>query len=292
MIVDKIYTYLNEEGKTIDEAVLEQALVQFRRVLVRQLMKDREERPGRLYVTRFSHPCARKGAYQYHGFKGEDLQPRVKLNFLLGDMVELALMSVAKLAGCDIDLGNTWVSLKIDGQEIGGFIDGLYSDGEKLYVAEFKKVSPYSFQRIEKEGIDDTWGYISQVHAYMKALQIPRAVFVVSDGQTGALNERVVRFDEQIMEAMEERGRAILASTPDGLPPRAFLPIEETYYKKPTGKYKLDLQCSYCDMKGHCWPEAEFATKAGKPVWYLDKEASREFAEFEAIYEKGASDEK
>ena len=268
MIVDRIYEYLNEEGKTIDEAILEEVVKRFERVVIRQLMQDREEKPGRLYVTRFSHPCARKGAYGYHAFEAEELAPRVKLNFLIGDAVELAVMATAKLAGCDIGLSNDRVELEIDGVTVGGYIDGLFHDGKDLFVAEFKKMSPYGYRRVETQGITDEWGYVSQVHAYMKALDLDRSIFVILDGQSGTLNERVVEFDPDIWKAMEERGRAILKSTPEDLPPGAFEPE-----RAQNGRMELELRCRYCQYKHHCWPRAQLALRGNKPSWYIKEQS-------------------
>ena len=265
MIVDRIYEYLNEEGKTIDEAILEEVTKRFERVVIRQLMQDREEKPDRLYVTRFSHPCARKGAYAYHAFEAEQLAPWAKLNFLIGDAVELAVMAMAKLAGCDIGLSQDRVGLEIDGVTVSGYIDGLFSDGKDLYVAEFKKMSAFAFKRVETQGITDEWGYVSQVHAYMKALDLERSIFVILDGQTGALNERVVEFDPAVWKAMEERGKAILKSTPEELPPRAFEPERAT-----NGKMELELRCRYCQHKRHCWPEAQLVLRHNKPFWFVE----------------------
>jgi len=268
VIVDRIYEYLNEEGKTIDEAILEEIVKRFERVVIRQLMQDREEKPGRLYVTRFSHPCARKGAYAYHAFEAEELAPRVKLNFLIGDAVELAVMATAKLAGCDIGLSNDRVGLEIDGVTVSGYIDGLFHDGKDLYVAEFKKMSPFGFKRVEKEGITDEWGYVSQVHAYMRALDLERSIFVILDGQSGTLNERVVEFDPNIWKAMEERGRAILKSTPEDLPPGAFEPE-----RAKNGRMELELRCRYCQYKHHCWPGVQLVLRGNKPSWYIKEQS-------------------
>jgi len=256
MIVDRIYQYLNGEGKAIDEAILEEVTSRFETVVVRQLMRDREERPGRLYVTRFSHPCARKGAYAYHGFEAEELVPRAKLNFLIGDAVELAVMATAKLAGCDIGLSNERVEFELDGATVSGYIDGLFSDGKALYVAEFKKISAFAYKRVEREGVTDEWGYVSQVHAYMKALELDRAIFVVLDGQSGALNERV---------------------TPEDLPPGAFEPEPVLARDRPgraqNGKMELELRCRYCQYKHHCWPRAQLALRGNKPSWYIKEQS-------------------
>ncbi len=63
----------------------------------------------------------------------------------------------------------------------------------------------------------------------------------------GGPGERVVEFDPAIWEAMEGRGRAILKSTPESLPPRAFEPEPVLARDRPgraqNGKMELELRC-------------------------------------------------
>ena len=195
------------------------------------------------------------------------LAPRAKLNFLIGDAVELVVMATAKLAGCGIGRSQDRVELQIDGVTVSGYIDGLFSDVEDLYVAEFKKMSPFAFKRVEAQGITDEWGYVSQVHAYMRALELDRTIFVVLDGQSGSLNERVIQFDPAIWNAMEARGRMILRSRADSLPSRAFEPQVAK-----NGKMELELRCRYCQYKHLCWPKAQEVMKGNRPVWYIEEE--------------------
>jgi len=90
----------------------------------------------------------------------------------------------------------------------------------------------------------------------------------VLDGQSGTLNERVVEFDPNIWKAMEERGRAILKSTPEDLPPAAFEPE-----RAQNGKMQLELRCRYCQYKHHCWPGAQLALRGNKPSWYIKEQS-------------------
>lgn len=270
MIIDRIYEYLNEEGKTVDQAILNEATQRFGEVLVRQLMIDREERPGQLYVTRFSHPCARKGAYAYHGYQAEKLQPRAKLTFLIGDAVELAVIATAKLAGCDLRTERTRVELDVEGYRASGYADGLLHHEGEIYVVEIKSMSPYSFRRFQKEGYDDAFGYVSKIQAYMAGLELERAIVVGLDKQTGALHEEIVEFDLETWRLAKFRALTILGSTPEDLPPRA-IPTEQTK----DGRSILGLQCGYCGYPAHCWPEAELDTSGRKPVWYVSPEGRK-----------------
>ena len=198
VIVDRIYGYLNEKGKTIDQSILEEVVKRFETVAIRQLMEDREAKPGRLCVTRFNHPCARKGAYAHRGFDAEEMVPRAKLNFLIGDAVERAVMATAKLPGCDIGISNDLAVLEIEGVIFSGYTDGLFLDDRDLYVTEFKKMSSFAYKRVQRQGITDERAYASDVNVYIKALELDRSIFVVLDGQSGALNERVIHFDPDV----------------------------------------------------------------------------------------------
>lgn len=266
MIVDRIYEYLNSEGKSFNALVLDEALSRFRNVLMRQLMQDREEKPGRLYVTRFSHPCARKGAYGYHAFEAEEVRPRGKINFLVGDMVEIALASLGRLAGCDLQTPPK-VILDINGTQVTGYGDDLLQEGGEGYLVEYKKVTSYALRRFQRNGVEDAWGYASQIHCYLKGLSLDKAILLAAAPETGALHEQVLFFDEVAWLAARNRASQILASRPERLPMRAI----PTVVTK-NGREKLGLQCSYCNYRQHCWPEAKMELVRGRPVWYVGEE--------------------
>lgn len=266
MIVDKIYEWLNDSTRKPDKAAMARATAVFQEKMTR-FMTTSDRKPGRLYVTGFTHPCARQGAYKFHGYTSEPLQPRVRINFMYGDITELLVVEAAKLAGCNIwgSQDPVFVGVAPD-TEIMGHPDGIFMDDDgQEYVLEIKKQSEWGF----KKPVDNAFGYLAQAHAYMAGTGLRKTVFVRLNGQTGALAEQVVEFDEEIWEAARQRAVAILKSASTGeLPPRAF----ELEKENKKGQRRLVLQCRYCGFKEECWPylQMAYSDKAKtKPVWFL-----------------------
>lgn len=251
MIVDKILTYLSQEGKTLDEVlkyeVEKLAGVSFKR----QFMT--EENGVSKGVLRLSSAgkCARQLAYGYHGFekKGKEIDARAKIIFFQGDLVELMLASIAKLSGCNLaatGLHQATVDLPVNGGFIKGHTDGLLIEPGEILLAEFKSMSSYAFERFQEGYIDDS--YIAQYNSYMAALGLKRCVFVGLNKDSGVLHEMVIHRDEEIVEKCRQNLLTVIKSTPENLPPRAFAPDE---------KGITPWNCLYCSYWGHCWPGAE-----------------------------------
>lgn len=283
MIIDQIYDYLKKEGKKINQEVLEEARTRFSAVTKRQFMKDSGgPKKGKIYPSSMGKECPRQLAYSYHGFpKDEPLQPRAKLNFYVGDLIELGVLALAKLAGCDIGLNNEYIKVSVDGFDSNGFVDGLFSYNDKMYVIEVKSQSSYSFRRFEKEGFSNKWGYLTQLSLYLDALDLDEGIFLVVDKNTGKLAERRVKKDEEAIEKAKENVRTILASSPETLPPR-YVDFEDVKWM--TRKKCWDITkladdsnnpiCQYCQYTSTCWGEdlVKKEMVSGKPHFRIYKE--------------------
>lgn len=251
MIVDKILQYLNQEGKTLDEAlryeVEKLAGVSFKR----QFMT--EENGVSKGVLRLSSAgkCARQLAYGYHGFekKGKEIDARAKIIFFQGDLVELMLASIAKLSGCNLvatGLNQATVDFQVNGTTIKGHTDGLLIEPGEIFLAEFKSMSSYAFERFQEGYIDES--YIAQYNTYLDAAGINRCVFVGLNKDSGVLHEMVIQKDPAIVTKARENLLTVIKSTVEALPERRFSPDEKKY---------LPWNCLYCQFWGHCWPNAE-----------------------------------
>lgn len=251
MIVDKIYTYLSQEGKTLDEAlryeVEKLAGVSFKR----QFMT--EENGVSKGVLRLSSAgkCARQLAYGYHGFekKGKEIDARAKIIFFQGDLVELMLASIAKLSGCNLTatgLNQATVELPVNGGFIKGHTDGLLIEPGEILLVEFKSMSSYAFERFQDGFIDDS--YIAQYNSYMAAMGLKRCVFIGLNKDSGILHEMVIHRDEEIVDKCRQNLLTVIKSTPENLPDQAYQPDE---------KGMLPWQCTYCAYWGICRPNAE-----------------------------------
>lgn len=285
MLVEPIHTHLKSTGKTLNEAVLEWAVDKFRWRIRRQFMEDRWEGKGRVYTSSISHPCARKSAYQFHGaVKDEELSPRTLINFFCGDIVEVAVLALAKIAGCDIETpyelikgSGKRMTVTQGGHTFACWPDALGQDGGTWMNVEVKKFNDWAFDRAERErGPTDDWGYLTQSSLEVMAwrqvgVEVKGTLMLAIRGLTGHLAEWFLPYDQTLVDRAFERARQVYASTPEQLPERAFQPIPLEEQKKPRMQLpKLAMQCGYCPYKQDCWEHRLITVmERGRPIFFV-----------------------
>lgn len=306
LLADPIKAYLESHDKRMDKAVLDETVKRMRQVIVRDLMQPRDTRAGKESNTLYTGACARKARLTFDGAERDPLRARTLLKFLLGDLVELSVLAVARLAGCHITDNNIDLSIQgEDGVEVPVHPDGLYlaPDGT-LYNIEIKSCDSRTFDAwMEKGGPDDAWGYLTQASVEVKAwreagMPVLSTIFVaVSTGsRQGSIAEFIMPYDEQLVIGWHERRLAVqqeaIPSIPfQGQPEMAFMrgkacnadwfahgePIARTNEKGAvygwdvmTGRVVVPLVCTYCDFRAkHCWQEAVMEMDGTKPIWVV-----------------------
>jgi len=253
MIVDKINAYLSGKDVVMNEVLRYEMEKLCGSIFKRQFMT--EEAPAEAGKIRLSGcgKCVRQLAYTYHGIerKGKEMDSRAKQIFFAGDLVELAVIGVGRLAGCEMiatGLSQITVKLPVNGSVIEGHPDGMLLHNKELFLIEIKSMSSFSFKRFEEGYIDPS--YIAQVNAYMECLGLKRCVFVAMNKDNGILQERIIERDEEVVKRVRETIYTVLHSTPDELPE----PPEEY---SPDAKGHYPWNCLYCAYWGHCRPNAE-----------------------------------
>ena len=267
MIVDKIEKFLNQRGsKNIKDALLEEFLSACEDGLLRQFYIEREEK-HKLYLSGIGK-CLRAQAYNLQGYKKcRPITPRLKTTFFFGDLIEAMVVVLAKSAGVEIYDEQKRVKLV----NVSGKIDGKLDVGDRTYIVEIKSMSDASFKNFKRLGyIDNKFGYVSQANSYAYA----------DGGCDGWIHLGVNKNTGHMFESIHEKDEELFHKTVydisrlnDCIHPEEFdriEPIEETYYKKPTGNYKLDFVCAYCDYNLTCFGDkiTEVIVK-GKPVFYV-----------------------
>lgn len=249
MIVDRINAYLSSNEVTLDQALRYEVEKLAGVAFSRQFMTEKEDRPNKLYASS-AGKCARQVAYQFHGFEraGKEIDSRAKIVFWTGDLAELTVVALAKLAGCQITatgLNQIRATIPLGAAEIVCKPDGLVLNGS-LHLLEVKSMSSYSYERFEDGYIDPS--YEAQVQIGMKALSVQSCVFIALNKESGVLNERKILFDEAVYKRAIENVQKVLDSTKENLPARPF---------EPDAKGFLPWNCLYCAYWKHCWPLAE-----------------------------------
>jgi len=306
LIASRITAYLESHDKSADAQVLSETVQRMRQVIIRDLMSPRDTRAGKESNTLYSGPCARKSRLTFDGADREPLRSRTILKFLLGDLVELSVLAVARLAGAHIEDNNIDIYVKgEDGKQIPVHPDGRYvADDGRQYNIEIKSCDSKTFDRwAEQGGPDDTFGYLTQASMEVAAWNecghpVGGTLFlVVSTGtRQGSVAEYYKPYDESLVIGWHERRRAALgAEIPtvpfEGQPEMQFLKGKEIDPKnfehgEPTprhdkngkvhgwdvytGRIVVPLQCTYCDfMAKHCWQQAQMELDGSKPIWVV-----------------------
>ena len=306
LIAGKIIDYLEAHDKRVDDVVLTDTVKRMRQVITRDLMQPRDTRAGKESNTLYTGACARKARLTFDGAARDPLRARTVLKFLLGDLVELSVLAMARLAGCHIEDNNIDLSVKgEDGVLVPVHPDGRYVDEQgQSYNIEIKSCDSRTFDTwLEQGGPDDTWGYLTQasmeVQAWREAgMQVRGTLFIaVSTGsRQGSIAEFLMPYDEQLVVSWHERRLAVQQDkTPEipfsAQPEMAFMrgkachadwfahgePTPRVNEKGATygwdvytGRSVVPLLCSYCPfMSRHCWKNASLEVDGGKPVWVM-----------------------
>jgi hypothetical protein len=295
MIVERIEAYLRSENKQVDEKILTDAASRMRNSVKRQLMEQTEFRGIGLSTSLF---CLRRAKYTQLKVAGLQAPPRSYLTRLGGDLFETAILTLAKLAGCQIGIGQAEVSLETPIGTIKGHIDDLLWDeaAKKYWIVEIKSVTQQGMEEFTSDAIG--WAcrkdYMGQAMRYAAALtDVEGVVFVAVCRDTGKMSEAPVVFDKQTVEqSLNQYLLLSEAKTPEDLPRgveaedelekvqgKAAVPPEKldiatragAWYSWPTGRKCLNWKCGYCPWREKCWQGEieEVEVRGGKPKWVL-----------------------
>lgn len=226
---------------------------------------------------------------QIHGRDGKDeeMTYNALLRFLIGDLVECAVMAILKGAGVKITEAQGRCELDLGGEHVQGTLDLIIDDpvdGEKVW--DVKSASPYSYAQKFSKGYDnikddDPFGYVMQGHLYAESKGKDFGGWIVVDKSSGEIqfvqapdNQKDDR-DHYISEA----GKVIEALMSNFTYKKPPLPPEDETYtlqgkKEYTGNKVLSKNCTFCGYRKHCWPKAiphgKVTSRAkNKPiVWY------------------------
>lgn len=275
MIADKIHAYLRGDGEPSPERIAwaraivgDDALRSFTRCF---LTPEKERNAGRAPVSASSHfYCARNLFYLLTGAPKEEPQPRAKMVFHLGDNVETMAVALAILAGVPVltpkeDGRQREAFVTFDGQEIPCHQDMTIGYMGAECPVEVKSMSEWGWDKSREEGVDDTFGYVTQLQIYMAALRAPRGFFLGVNKSTGHVFEEEVVYDPRVVDAAQDAYRhARLGVSEQGAPPRP----EWAKVKQIAGTEQIDaVRCSYCAFRPVCWPGYEPKLVSGKAVF-------------------------
>ena len=267
---------------TLPPSVLEEFAQDCREALEKQFSRDPQ---WRIRMSGLGRPLCQ----QVHGRDGkeEEMTYNAIMRFLIGDLVECAVMAILKGAGVKITEAQGRCQLDVGGETVQGTLDLVIDDpvdGEKVW--DVKSASPYSYTQKFAKGYDnikedDPFGYVMQGHLYAESKGMDFGGWIVVDKSSGEI-QFVQAPDDQKDDRVEYIAKAgsvveaLMSNFKHKKPPME--PEDEFFTFKGekiyTGNKLLNKNCTFCGYRKHCWPKAEqhgkVTSKAkNKPLaWY------------------------
>lgn len=265
----------NGEEVDVPDNVIDEAVEDFREALLKQFRRKKE--PFRLRMSNIGRaPCQLQ--MEKSGKTPERRPPNHILRMMIGDAVEVYVTAMLKLAKANITGGKDVVSFDIAGTTIKGESD-IDIDGA---VYDVKSASPWAFKNKWEKGYEalrksDDFGYIGQLYGYSKGQDKDMGGWIVADKSSGeVLFVEATPTPSEAAQIQENLEKTIKVVSSDAPFERCFEPEEEYFYRKPTGNKRLPMNCSFCDFKHHCWPDAVYKPQTGSKAvnprhyWYTE----------------------
>lgn len=293
-IVGPIEDYLRGKERRMDPTLLQNACDALIHAIERQLMTERDtDRGEKRFRLSTGLYCPKRVAYDFHQVEGSGFEPRTIIKFLSGDIHEVAVITLASLAGLPIGMSQLEVEVEFDGIKVIGHLDALLEDDDGLWAVEVKSVTQQGLKEFESDpvGWAKKWDYYGQGQRYAYAADAQGVIFLLICRDTGHIAEHTFLLDEEDIERSRQIWKMVYNSeSPDDIE-RAFeteperenvqgkakIPHDKidvavrngSWYSWETGREILSVRCGYCNFNELCWPGAQLETKSGKPVWIV-----------------------
>ena len=265
---------------TKGEAEMPPSLVdEFKEACGQALAKQfsREPREFRLRLSGIGKPLCQQQCEQL-GIE-QSFSYNAIMRFLLGDLVEAALIAVMKASGVNVEDEQKPTSITLDDTEITGTLDVIID--KKVF--DIKSASPYAYQNkfgefggYQKVKDDDPFGYVVQGFSYAEGENMPFGGWIVMDKSSGEITvcEAPSTQAQEKKEALEAATVNVRKLKKTKRVEKQFKATDEIEKGEPTGNKLLPRECGFCGFRHHCWKHAKYLPKhtsrAKNPpyVWY------------------------
>ena len=215
------------------------------------------EREFRMSMSSIGKPLCMQ-QMQKAGAEKELDPPNLKTKFAYGYLTKALVMAILEAAGVDVDEFQTEVEVTLAGVKIHGTLD-VVIDGK---VWDIKSVTSRAFRDTysREDGFkrlvdDDPFGYVSQGYLYGRGRGLPFGGWIALNKENGEIAVLTAprngdKYEVAAIKHAEDNVDALISDKPFK---RCFVPVDDTYYTKPTGKKVLHTRCVYCGFKKTCW---------------------------------------
>ena len=242
-LIDDIYKILDTGDFTLDVASLAS--------MINRRLTERSDK-GSLRMSNAGTKCDRKLWYTVHKNElAEPIAPHTRLKFLIGDILEEIILTLAKAAGHTVDGEQTTLEVAGVKGHRDAVIDGMVIDVKSANSRSFDK---FKYHKLHTE---DPFNYLVQLGLYVDASKDEDIVtyreegaFLAVDKELGHLVlDRYRNRDIDCVKLIEDKKEMLQGAEPVG----------RYYSDKPDGKsgnMVIPMECKYCPFKEHCWRDA------------------------------------
>lgn len=242
MIVDRIEEYLNGPRAKVEDVHLETAMGHVERTFRRNL-GDRDDAGNRRRISG-SLPwyCPRRAYYTIAGAPREAVKGRSLIAFLMGDVLEAAVVVLARQAGVRFSWPNdAGDQMRLEQtfrtpagiETVVGHLDLVVEADDDQIAGDVKSMADYSFREFQKaatqnerQALEDPtswwsverWGYVAQLRFYLWLLELSgqgsgsRGFFVGVNKNTGHLAELWIDRDQETIDVFKRAIPALVAA--------------------------------------------------------------------------------
>lgn len=213
----------------------------------------------------------------------EEAEPKPStfvMNMMIGDIVEAVFKGILTESGVDWEQPEH-VTLEVGDTKINGTYDIVINKR----MDDIKSASPWSynhkFDTYETLAAGDAFGYVGQLAGYTDARKVVDpdikvgGWWVVNKG-TGEF--KYVPADNMDVDAELAKIKDTVEKVNANEFERCFPAEKEKFYGKESGRYKLGVECGFCDFKSNCWKTLSYEesgvskAKVKPMVYYVEPE--------------------
>ena len=267
-LIDDIYRLVSthEVPDNVDvEAEIEKFGEAMKSLMRSEFSRERTEDTRKLRLSMIGRP----DKYIWNSFHGtvkEEIMPHTYVKFMYGHLIEEMLLFLTRMSGHEV----TCEQKRCEVEGIVGHMD-CKIDG---VVTDVKSASTFAFKKFKERRVpeDDQFGYVDQIKAYAHAEGERKFAWLAMDKQNGHLTFCMHDLDdtadpmhELLQGDIAERVRSVKKLV------EQEEPVSFCYPDVPDGKagnMRLDVGCSYCQFKEHCYPELRTFIYANGPKFF------------------------
>ena len=228
-----------ENVKALGQAIAE--------TVASRLSEDRRERVPTLRMSNLGKGDKQIWYEVKSQVKTDSLPADTKMKFLFGDVWESIMLFLAKEAGHEVTHEQEEVEINGVLGHTDAVIDGTLVDVKTASKFAFKKFKDGTLQE------NDAFGYYDQLAGYSTALGGLDGAWLAVEKEQGHMT--LLKAPKEELQALDIANRidhlkAVVSS--DEPPERCY--SDEEFGK--SGNRVLNVNCSYCPFKFHCWQDA------------------------------------